>query len=290
MEDLEPSAIEVLSKLRQVRNEQSKPSLDAITLSDVKSYPTLFQPREKELDEYHVSDLLKAIRNHGQLDPILVLQVGSEAVLVDGHHRLEAYKRSEYKGPIPAEFFEGTLEEAILEAGNANTKVRLQMTNEERQNRAWELVRLGRTEKNNNGTPIFSKEQIRKSAGISDGQVAKMRRVLEQLGASADDYATWGEALYATKEKQPEFTDEELQKFHQMRAKDTAKKIKDAAGQSFAKYGPEFVVMVLEELFKNDMADVMGYLPAWPEETNGEEDYFEIKKAWQKRLLESSPF
>ncbi len=147
MEDLETSAIEVLNKLRQLQKEERKSALDAVTLSAITSYPALFQPREKELDEYHVADLTKAIRNHGQLDPILVLLIGSEVVLVDGHHRFEAYKRSEYKGPIPAEFFEGTLEEAILEAGNANTKVRLQMTNGERQNQAWELVRLGRTEK-----------------------------------------------------------------------------------------------------------------------------------------------
>ena len=66
-------------------------------------------------------------------DPVRVLQVGSRAFSIEGHHRLQAYKE-EGKPDIPIKPFKGTIEQAVAFAGRVNSRLKLSMTNGERQN------------------------------------------------------------------------------------------------------------------------------------------------------------
>ena len=93
------------------------------------------------MNDRHVADLRRALRNGGELDPVLVFAAGRWFYLIDGHHRLQAYRRED-KRDIPVEAFEGTPEEAVLAARKANSRAKLSMTNLERQNAAWQLVLL----------------------------------------------------------------------------------------------------------------------------------------------------
>jgi len=130
--------------------------------------------------EYHVEALARVIRTQGTVEPIKVVQIGDEVAVIDGHHRVAAYSRAGVTSNIPVVFFEGTLEEAVLEAGRSNSQAKLQMDNRERQDFAWRLVRMG-----------YKKKDVVATAVVSDGQVAIMRRVLKKLGSTADDYPRW---------------------------------------------------------------------------------------------------
>ena len=45
-----------------------------------------------------------------------MLWAGDGWVLVDGHHRYNAYQEYEYDDPVPVAVFQGTLDEALGEA------------------------------------------------------------------------------------------------------------------------------------------------------------------------------
>jgi len=151
----------------------------------IRQEPDLFQPRP--IDERHISELVRAIGVVGKLDAVTVIQVGAQAVLIEGHHRMAAYRRAGVVEGIPVEYFAGGLEAAVLESGRANSKAKLPMTNTDRQNCAWRLVQLGR----------YSRMAVSLAAGVGTGQVAIMRRVLKDLGEDALSQRSWNEARRA---------------------------------------------------------------------------------------------
>jgi ParB-like chromosome segregation protein Spo0J len=155
---------------------------DTLPLASIVTMPALFQPRGE--DERHISELVRAIKARGDVEPVIVIQVGDKAVLIDGHHRVAAYGLAKATSAVPVKYFEGTLEEAVLEAGRANSKAKLPMNNQDRQNYAWRLVLMD----------TYSKRQIMDAAAVSDGQVAAMRRVKKSLGNAAYDAPSWWRA------------------------------------------------------------------------------------------------
>lgn len=121
--------------------------------------PESFQVRGEALSEHHLNELHRALKRVDDLDPVLVMLLDDTFVLLDGHHRLEAYRRSKDRTDIPVTVFQGSVDEAVLTAAKANTQSVLPMDNRQRQNLAWRLVL----------TSKFSKQQIKAYAGISDG-------------------------------------------------------------------------------------------------------------------------
>ena len=104
----------------------------------------------------------------------LIYRVGRRAFLLDGHHRLEAYRRAKANDPVPVEFFQGSPAEAVLAARKANSEPKLPMSVTERHDDAWRLVKLGR----------HSKAEIQGAANVSHGSVAAMRAALNALWAA----------------------------------------------------------------------------------------------------------
>ena len=151
--------------------------------------PELFQPRDG-ISEKHIADLTRAIKNVGDLDPLMVIVVGNRTILIDGHHRVEAYGRVWPDREVPIRYFDGSPSEAVLAASEANSAVKLPMESRERQNRAWKLVLIGR----------YSKPDIARAAGVSERQVANMRSVMKQLGDEAFVHSkSWFTARNAAK-------------------------------------------------------------------------------------------
>lgn len=195
-----------------------------MALADIYEYPDVFQPRGRDVVEYHVETLVRVIRAQGTLEPIKVVQIGDEVVVIDGHHRLAAYSRAGVTSNIPVAFFEGTLEEAVLEAGRSNSQAKLQMDNQERQDFAWRLVRMG-----------YKKREITAAAGVSDGQVAIMRRVLKKLDSTADDYPRWFRAHKAAHGKDdPPMPDHEREAWVEAQAQLYADRLSKAFGKKLA--------------------------------------------------------
>lgn len=195
-----------------------------LPVSQIIEHPELFQPRE--LDERHIHELRRAIRVEGVLDAVTVIQVGDKAILIDGHHRRAAYMQADVTKPVPVQYFQGSLEEAVLEAGKANSKAKLPMITSERQNYAWRLVLLG----------TYSKKQVRDASGISDGQVAIMRRAMNALGEEAYNFDDWRRArdAFNKREREP-LDDEQMEQWLESQANDYA----DRMSREFGKKLPQ---------------------------------------------------
>jgi len=226
----------------------SGPLPERLPVAAIKQLPELFQPRGQVIDELHVRSLVKAITIHGTLDPVQVIQIGDSAYLIDGHHRLEAYSAAGFSDSVPVAYFRGSPEDAVLEAGRANSKAKLVMSNQDRQDYAWRLVCMGE----------YSKQQIQEAASISDGQVGNMRRVQKQLGERATDYNRWWAAREAARGLEGrEWTEDEWEARKRDKATALAEKLRKAWGPM-----PQAVVaaMALEEYFGRRLEDLFDHL------------------------------
>ncbi|MBO9452279.1 ParB/RepB/Spo0J family partition protein [Tropicibacter sp. R16_0] len=128
----------------------------------------------------HLAALRKTLRNTGQLDPILVWQEADEAgeatgrlVLLDGHYRVAAYQAEQAQGTItgnaiPARVLIGPRSLAALASLHANAKDTLPLSQTERLNAAWRLVReYGKS---------ISMPKLATASGVSARTVSSMRK------------------------------------------------------------------------------------------------------------------
>jgi hypothetical protein len=153
---------------------------DTLALKEIEVLPTVFQPRSVEdeesgADASHVADLVRVLERRGErgLDPIAVLWSGQRWFVVDGHHRLAAYREAEgWRGrPVPVEVLTGSLEALMAEAVERNVKTTLSMVKTDKTNAGWRLVCL---------TELQVKE-VAARADISPSQVKKMRSRVREL-------------------------------------------------------------------------------------------------------------
>jgi hypothetical protein len=129
------------------------------------------------------------IRRRQDVGKVLVLRVSeARVVLIDGHHRCEAYRR-EGVHTVPVDWFGGTPDQARDAVMEANGKGPMELTPRERSDYAWRQVVLGGRSK---------REQV-ELLGLSDGQIGMMRRVLRELKDRAADYDRWLPALAAAR-------------------------------------------------------------------------------------------
>ena len=87
-----------------------------LALGKIRRAPELFQPRGHKEDERHIQELARAIKSCGLLDPILVMQIGRDTYLIDGHHRLLAYERAASRHRFPSNTFRGRLKRQCSQA------------------------------------------------------------------------------------------------------------------------------------------------------------------------------
>ncbi|TPM51410.1 nuclease [Mesorhizobium sp. B2-2-3] len=219
-------------------------------LEDIETLPQLFQPRGG-IEERHVSELVKRIKAVGALDPVTVMVIGSRTILIDGHHRVEAYGAAGWLQAVPVRYFEGTPEEAVLVAGEANSKAKLPMDNEDRQNFAWRLVGIDR----------HSIAKIARASGISEAQVTIMRRAKRTLGERAGDFQSWFRARLAANgiEQDRNNHDDERDKWMD----EVAERYADGMAKKFSTrlaHNPEIAAMALAKYFGRKLPEVYGFL------------------------------
>lgn len=198
-------------ELEQLERDWQKP--DAPTLpkhldpEEITVMPDLYQARGSQGGQGGVTAPLHSLKlsktlERTELDPIVILRVGAKNIVIDGHHRLEAYRKA--KRSVPVTYFEGSPSEALVEAGRENAKDRLPMLPSEKSQRAWSLVRE---------EVKLSKAQIMVAASVSDGTVGSMRRVLREfLEAGEEPPLTWREALRGVNPPPPEFDEDWVEK------------------------------------------------------------------------------
>ncbi len=87
-----------------------------LSLRSIEVLPSVYQARAEGretkrglVDKGHVAKLAAFLKEpRKDLDPITILRVGKRNIVVDGHHRLEAY-RSQKRKDIPVRWFTGSL-------------------------------------------------------------------------------------------------------------------------------------------------------------------------------------
>lgn len=245
---LQSELAEALEHLN-AQHEASVPADDlpnALPHASIKSMPEVFYTRGKDWSEYHVGLHCKTLQAGFELEPVLVIEIADATILVDGHHRLEAYKRVKDAPPMPVRYFPGTPSEALLEAVRCNAQASIQMDNSQRQTCAWRLVL----------TRLYSKRDIVRASGVSQGQVGNMRVAARELGEAALDKPTWFEAQKAWKGKsRPEMTDDQRQLWVQQQAERGAEGMRQKFGMWLAKR-PEIAAQALALYFGRNLPEV----------------------------------
>jgi ParB-like chromosome segregation protein Spo0J len=164
---------------------------------EIKEAPSLFQPRFDSIayapgrSETHVEHLARVVRNGTELDPVKVVAFGPDWYLVDGHHRLEAYRVAEWDGPIPVDvrhsdlMGDARISWAIQESVEDNKKNRLAMSETDKIDAAWACVARG---------DELSTRETAVRYGVSQRSVANMRQIaktLREADVSPDRIAFW---------------------------------------------------------------------------------------------------
>jgi hypothetical protein len=149
-------------------------------LKAIKVRPEVFQHRRpaKHVSERHIRSLADAVRSRGALTPLTVWWDGKHWSCIDGHHRVQAYLRAGMQQDVPVEVFEGTPEQALARAADANTKDKLQMPLSEKANAGWRLVVMARG---------LSRARQAEAADLFSRQIAYMRATKAKLIAGGHD-------------------------------------------------------------------------------------------------------
>jgi hypothetical protein len=71
------------------------------------------------------------------------MRLGDVWICVDGHHRLAAYQALKWKPKLRCEWFKGSVWEAVDAGMRANSKIKLNMQQEDKFENAWKRVVLG---------------------------------------------------------------------------------------------------------------------------------------------------
>lgn len=214
---------------------------EALMLSEIERADLVFQHRlaSEWASHKHVQELLKSLKNtKGSLfDALTVFWVGDAWMLIDGHHRYEAYERFNFSLPVPVRAFMGTLDEAIGEALKTNTHDKLSMSASEKTNATWRLV-IGSS---------LSINQTIQISGSSRQTVVTMRKTRDEiLGKTAPGFIgtmTWPQARrwVQGRELQPEHDQDYLDK----QAQALANRLTKAFGNELSRY-PEVLWRALE--------------------------------------------
>lgn len=186
-----------------------RPAPRKVPIDNVLTDEDTFQPRGGGLNEAHVAGLLEVLKQGTKLDPVALWEDPSTGTLTvaDGHHRLEAYRRYGKDRAIPAVAYSCDKKTALLIPIQDNAKARLPLSHDDRANWAWKLTVEGEQ----------SKARVVASCGVSDGTVARMRRVWRELKERGEDAPkTWWEAQMLHKgEERAEWTEEEREEWRQ---------------------------------------------------------------------------
>lgn len=228
-----------------------RPARRKVNLRAIKTQTDVFQYRHVEVDKHHVDTLSAFLRTGNPLDPLTVWKdpASSDLVVVDGHHRLAAYRQIGWTKKVPVVIHSCDLDRARLMALEENGKTHLPLTPDERADAAWSLVCLG--------NDAYSKSVIVKATGVSDGTVAKMRRTRKALieqDAETELPDSWRQAMASLADReQREFTEEEREAMIEAKAAQLDAQIGNALGYMAANQIEAACAVVAKRLGKQGL-------------------------------------
>jgi len=165
------------SKPNTIQKRAAKVALSAIALDDENG-----TARPGPLMTDWVRELAIALKNTGRLDAILLWEnpeaPKTSLLILDGRHRIAAYRSAGVSRNIPAIVVSCPWREALLISGRSHSKAQLPLAANERADFAWRLVReSGLT---------YSKNEIVRATATSARTVARMRARLRDVQLKGD--------------------------------------------------------------------------------------------------------
>lgn len=192
-----------IDKLAALMASGAKPkSASPVTLgiNELNECPSLFQPRYQSLlwqgrSNDHVREMFRVLKSSGRpLDAIAVVSFGSKWLVVDGHHRLEAYKLAKWKAPVPVRAIplketkvaRLRIKEAEILSVFANVRDKLPMSAPDKADTAWRITFHH---------DDLSKTKVSEMTTLSTSLVAYMRKAKKALLAndrySSEEIGAW---------------------------------------------------------------------------------------------------
>jgi ParB-like chromosome segregation protein Spo0J len=114
--------------------------------------------------------------------------------VVDGHHRLAAYKDRKWPNPVPVRVYRGGRAVALRLAAADNSKLRLPLTQPERLDWAWKVVReaaeaSAKPEMTAEDEELakLSQQDVAAMAGVGKSTVINMRKAIRLFEGMGDD-------------------------------------------------------------------------------------------------------
>lgn len=165
---LEPQEVS-LGRLREAEAYQPR---------NVRLAPFRDRGRLESASEAHIADLAAKLASGHDLEPLLVARIGGELFLIDGHHRLRAYRR-EGRRSVPVRIRESTEAEALLASKAVNCDgVKLPMHAEQKREAAWQYLAL-QTSRGRYRLP--DGESLRRIAATFGAGKSTLSRMLQRM-------------------------------------------------------------------------------------------------------------
>lgn len=219
-----------------------------LRLDQIDEMPSVFQPRvvgDGLATERHIETLMNAAMNETghELDAVHVWWSGKRWLLLDGHHRVEAYKRLQAKGKkislIPVQAIKGTLRDAQDVANGLNRKDKLPVSTEDKANSAWRYVFLGDSR---------SYRVLASITGASKSNIATMfNRRAELIEKYGDNWQEQVDGMTWLEVKTLDRETESYEDWEDKRVNDIARKLFRAFGPSLYNQ-PELLAKGIERL------------------------------------------
>lgn len=245
--------------MAQEMKAKSTPKRAAVPLKELHTDPDQFQHRLVKLDNAQVELLAQELKRSDRkpLDPLTVWQDPTgRLVVVDGHHRVEAYNRAGWGKKVPVVIHRGTEVDAQFLTVADNGKARLQMSQVEKSNWAWRMVV---------DYPSLTAERIALGP-VSLRNVRYMRAVkkrLEKAGVPLPE--TWGAAKMLDTGNDVEWDEEKREEMREQRRAKLLEEIRAPlalAAQRDPQVAMEVVLQVMGKNAFDSGADWLGYVEA----------------------------
>ncbi|MEM9344512.1 MAG: ParB/RepB/Spo0J family partition protein [Pseudomonadota bacterium] len=179
-----------------------EPRVRSVALNKIKADPDTFQPRSGGIDPTHAAGLLRVLEAGGTLDPMDVMDNGDGTFTVlDGHHRRAAYIEYGRQPKVPVRAYRCTVLEGERIAGRQNSKLHLNMDDDDKNEWSWRRVCKYEDGNHQGG---LSLNEIASECGNGTATVSRQRSMKRAMLAAGEEILcptmgkprlTWREAL-----------------------------------------------------------------------------------------------